>query len=84
MYTLAQYFKHKTGEKPDMDLNGLREIYDELQVVNMTMTERLRSAGGTSASVNSVILLDMYTKMIPEEIDNSLKELSYLFKSFLK
>ena len=84
MYTLAQYFKHKTGGKPDMDLEGLREIYDELQIVNMTMAERLRSTEGTSSSVNSVILLDMYTKMIPEEIDNSLKDLSYLFKSFLK
>jgi hypothetical protein len=84
MYTLAQYFKHKTGQAPDMDLEGLRKIYDELQTVNMTMAERLRSVEGTaSSSVNSVILLDMYTKMIPEEIDNSLKDLAYLFKSFL-
>ncbi|MDF1578550.1 MAG: hypothetical protein P1P81_08940 [Desulfobulbales bacterium] len=84
MYTLAQYFKHKTGEPPDMDLEGLRKIYDELQTVNMTMAERLRSVEGTpSSSVNSLILLDMYAKMIPKEIDNSLKDLAYLFQSFL-
>ena len=82
MYLLAQYFAHKTGESPDMDLIGLQKIYDEVQIVNMAMAERLRSAEGASPSVNSVILLDMYTKMIPREIDNSLKELEYLFKSF--
>lgn len=83
MYLLVQYFKYKSGEKPDMDLVGLRKIYDELQVVNMTMAERLRSIEGTTAPVNSVILLDMYTKMIPDKIDNSLKDLASLFSSFL-
>ncbi len=84
MYSLAQYFKHKTGAPPDMDLVGLRKIYDELQTVNMTMAERLRSVEGTpSSSVNSLILLDMYAKMVPKEIDNSLKDLAYLFQSFL-
>lgn len=83
MYALAQLYKYKTGEKPDMDLEGLRNIYDELQTVNMTMAERLRSIEGALSSTNSVILLDMYTKIVPEEIDNSLKDLSCLFKSFL-
>lgn len=83
MYLLVQYFKYKNGEKPDMDLVGLKKIYDELQIVNMTMAERLRSIEGTTVPVNSVILLDMYTKMIPDKIDNSLKDLAYLFNSFL-
>ncbi len=82
MYTLAQFFKYKRGEKPDLNLEGLRAIYDELQVVNMTMAERLRSSDGAASSVNSIILLDMYTKRIPLEIEHSLKDLAYLFKSF--
>lgn len=83
MFLLAQYFKYKRGEAPDMDLVGLRAIYDELQIVNLTMAERLRSIEGTTVPVNSVILLDMYTKMIPEKIDASLKDMAYLFSAFL-
>ncbi|MBU0675705.1 MAG: hypothetical protein KJ950_13775 [Proteobacteria bacterium] len=83
MFLLAQYFKYKSGKKPDLELAGLRKIYDELQIVNMTMAERLRSIEGTTLPVNSVILLDMYTKIIPDKIDTSLKDLSYLFNTFL-
>lgn len=82
MYTLAQYFKFKRGEQPDLQLNGLKDIYEELQIVNRTMAERLQAADGTDTSINAMILLDMYAKTMPFEIEDSLKDLHYLFKSF--
>ncbi len=82
MFTLAQYFNHMDGGEPDMDLNGLRGIYEELQIVNTTMAERLHSADGKDTSVNAMILLDMYSKTMPCQIDDSLQELRYLFRSF--
>ena len=48
----------------------------------MAMAER-RSIEGTSLSVNSVIILRYVYQEDPEEIDKSLKDLSYLFKSYL-
>lgn len=83
MYTLAQYFRYNNGEKPDYNLKGLKKIYEELQVVNRTMAERLQAADGSSASINCLILLDMYAHTMPFEIDDSLKDLKYLFKSYL-
>lgn len=82
MFTLAQYFKYKNGEEPDMELNGLKKIYEELQVVNRTMAERLQAGDGTGTSVNAMILLDMYSKTMPCEIEDSLKDLQHLFRSF--
>lgn len=81
MYTLAQYFKFKRGEQPDLDLKGLKAVYEELQIVNRTMAERLQAADGTDTSINAMILLDMYSKTMPFEIEDSLKDLQYLFKS---
>lgn len=82
MYTLAQYFKFKRGEKPDLELKGLKNIYEELQIVNRTMAERLQAADGADTSINAMILLDMYSRTMPYEIEDSLKDLQYLFKSF--
>lgn len=82
MYTLAQYFKFKRGDEPDLELKGLKDIYEELQVVNRTMAERLQAADGTDTSINAMILLDMYAKTMPFEIEDSLKDLQYLFRSF--
>ncbi|MDF1577612.1 MAG: hypothetical protein RQ753_04415 [Desulfurivibrionaceae bacterium] len=82
MYTLSQYFKFKEGEQPDLELRGLKNIYEELQIVNRTMAERLQAADGTDTSVNAMILLDMYAHTMPYQIEDSLKNLQYLFKSF--
>ena len=82
LYSLSQYFKNKRGEKPDMELQGLKDIYEELQIVNRTMAERLQAADGTETSINAMILLDMYAHTMPHQIEDSLKDLQHLFESF--
>jgi len=81
MYTLSQFFKFKDGGEPDLELRGLKKIYEELQIVNRTMAERLRAADGTDTSINAMIILDMYAHTMPYEIEKSLRDLQYLFKS---
>ena len=80
MYTLSQYFKFQEGEQPDLELLGLKKIYEELQIVNRIMAERLQAADGTDISINTMILLDMYAHTIPYKIEDSLNNLRYLFK----
>ncbi len=80
MYTLSQYFKLQDGEQPDLELRGLKKIYEELQIVNRIMAERLQAADGTDTSINAMILLDMYAHTMPYKIEDSLKNLHYLFK----
>lgn len=83
MYLLAQYFVKKDGKKADLDLEGLSRIYRQVQVVNEAMVQRLRGASQTDSALNALILLDLFAKALPDLVDESLKEIRYLFKPFL-
>ena len=83
MYLLAQYFLRKQGGEADMDLSGLAEIYRNLQVVNMHMAKRLRAASDKDATVNAVVILDMFAKVLPYTIEESLQEIRHLFDVYL-
>jgi hypothetical protein len=82
MYLLAQYFRRKHGETADLELTGLKRIYDTLHEVNMAMASRLRAASSTDAAVNAVVLLDLFAKSLPYAIEDSLEEIRYLFKPY--
>ncbi len=83
MYLLAQYFRKKAGKKTELDFQGLKEIYKNMQILNGAIAERLRSASKTDSSVNAVILLDMFTLVLPIAIEDSLAELRGLFTAYL-
>ncbi len=78
-YLLGQYFKHKKGETADWSLDNLVNIYEEVQKVNMAMAERLRSVPAKDANINALIVLDIFAKEMPMNIEISLKPLEYLF-----
>ncbi len=84
MYLLAQYFLNKEGKNADFELKGLTRIYQNIQVVNTAISERLRAATETDSSVNAVILLDMYAISLTCVIEESLEEICYLFDPFIK
>lgn len=84
MYLLAQYFVHKDHHVADLDLNGLRTIYENMQIVNTSIAERLRAASDTDSSVNAITLLDMYAQTLPFAIRDSLDDIKYLFSAFLE
>jgi hypothetical protein len=83
MYLLAQYFRKNSGKKAELDFQGLKEIYQNMQILNSAIAERLRSASKTDSSVNAVILLDMFAMALPYAIEESLEEMRYLFTPFL-
>jgi hypothetical protein len=82
MYMLAQYFRKKNGKVPDFEMEGLEEICNHIEMVNAAISKRLRAASQTDSVVNAVILLDVFAKALPWAIEESLKELDYLFKSY--
>jgi len=84
MYLLAQYFMKKDGKKADLDLVGLSRIYRQVQVVNEALVQRIRGASQTDSALNALILLDLFAKALPDLVDESLKEIRYLFKPFLR
>ena len=83
MYLLAQYFRRQQGDETDFDLNGLVEIYENIQILNQAMATRLKSAAEADAAVNAVILLDLFAKALPYSISDSLQDIKYLFSMYL-
>jgi hypothetical protein len=79
MYLLAQYFLKNEGKPADFDLKGLMGIYDNMHIVNTTIARRLRAASKTDSAVNAIILLDVFTYVLPLSIENYLQEIKYLF-----
>jgi hypothetical protein len=84
MYLLAQYFIKKNGGKPDFQLHGLKKIYKNIQQVNKSIIERLKIATKTDSSINAMIILDAFAKTIPSAIEESLKEIRYLYTPYEK
>jgi hypothetical protein len=82
MYLLAQYFLKKNGGNGRLELEGLSQIYNDLQVLNTAVSQRLKSVTKTDVSLNAIIILDVYTNTLPRSIEKSLKEIEYLFSAF--
>lgn len=84
MYLLAQYFGQKRGEPVDLEFNRLKEIYQNLHLINVEFAGRLRSETERDSSVNALVILDLFTKTLPYVIKDSLEEIRYLFQPFLR
>ena len=84
MYLLAQYFRFMETGVSDFSMKGLENIYKNIQIVNTSIVDRLRGASTTDSSVNAVIILDMYARIMPFVIEDSLKDIRHLFKPYLR
>jgi len=82
-YLLAQYFALQEGMPVDLALEGLRARYRALQVVNRHVVKRLWSAVELDSSVNALVLLDLFSKALPDTIEDELHDLRYLFDGML-
>ncbi|CAM2005847.1 DUF6901 family protein [Acanthopleuribacter pedis] len=84
MYLLSQYLRHVDGKDAVFDLSGLREIYQHVHVVNRFVSERIRAIVEEDASVNAVIILDMFSQVLPMSLEQTLEELKPLFHATLE
>ena len=83
-FLLSQYFMKKSGRPACLNLGGLIKVYDEIQTINQSMLNRLRTATQTDSTVNALILLDVYAKFALIDIDECLDEIRYLFEPFME
>jgi len=61
---------------------ALRELYENLHVVNRDMSRRLGAAAQTDPARNAMALLDAYTTLLPDALEGSLAELKPLFDAW--
>lgn len=83
MYLLGQYFVKKEGKTPDWDLKELTTIYKEVAKLNRDISQRIRSASNEDASINALVILDVFAKMLPFSIEDTLKKLEYLYACYI-
>ncbi len=83
MYMLAQYFLNEKAETVDLHMDGLTQIYRDMEVVNLKLVERLKAATKGDSTVNAVIILDLFAKSMPFVLEDRLEEFRYLFEPFL-
>ncbi|MBC8376580.1 MAG: hypothetical protein H8E26_11085 [FCB group bacterium] len=84
MYLLAQFTRAKNGLEPDWNLKGLRQIYEEIDTINISMVKRLQAATEEDASLNAVVILDSFAKLVPMSIDGSFGGMEDIFWPYLK
>jgi hypothetical protein len=85
MYLLAQYFLYQHGSQPDWDLKKLAEAYENIRVVNENFCKRLRTIEGKDATLNAVVVLDVFAAGVNFSIDSRMvDDLDYLFKGYLR
>ncbi len=82
IFLLAQYFLKQEGKTIDFELNNLKQIYQDIAIVNQYVAKRLKAASNTDSSPNALILLDLHAKAMPYVIEDSLEELKYLFMPY--
>ena len=83
MYLLAQHYIAASGGKPDFALKNLENVYHGVHAVNRGMAQRLRAASRQDAIVNAVVLLDVYSSLVPAAINDILDEIKPAFAALL-
>lgn len=83
MYLLIQYFLKKKGKKPDWELKRLEAIYEDVMKVNAGISERLRSAAESDASLTAVASLNYFASLVPLIITDTLEEIEGSLLSYL-
>lgn len=83
MYMLGEYFRSCEGETPDLAMQGLGDLYAALHQLNEGMVRRLRAASRTDSTLNAVVILDLYTLLLPEALAGSLDEIAPYFSAYV-
>lgn len=78
---LRLFVEDKENKNFEEALTDLKKQYQEIQEVNYFIAERIRGAIQQDAAVNAIVLLDVLSKKVSYSIDDSLKQIHYLFEN---
>ncbi len=82
-YIFAQYFKFITGDKPDWDLSKLKAAYEQIQIVNKNIVNKLSDVELNDTSRNAVVTLSSFAEYIIFNLeDKEYIHLKDVFNSF--
>ena len=84
MYLLAQFFLLRRKNKPDWNLDNLAAIYNDIQVVNKNVCDKLQEIISRDAAANALIKLDYSALYISLRLNQDiLDEIESYFNAYL-
>jgi hypothetical protein len=76
---LKQYFNVKNGQKADIELENLDDLYEEVNTVNAGIIGRIRNIGAGDSKANAVLILEAFASMLAMEIESDMTSISEFF-----
>ncbi|MDW8056324.1 MAG: hypothetical protein RMJ13_06425 [Elusimicrobiota bacterium] len=64
IYLINQYILYKKGKEPDWELNKLKNLYEDIKIVNKTFCTRISTIVEKDAPLNAVIVLNCFAEWI--------------------
>ena len=74
-WLLMAFIQQRMTGEGGVSLDGLRTHYQELQIVNAALAERLRVTATSDAALNGVIILDLFAQIAPDNIDGDFEDI---------
>jgi len=78
-YLLNQYYHYKKGGEPDLEFEGLKQRFQEIQTLNYHFLERIRAGCEADSNLNVLATLFTISSMLSLSLERHLKEIEYLF-----
>ena len=78
-YLLHQYYVHQKGGKFDLEFEGLKKRFKEMQTLNYHFLERIRAACEADSNLNVLATLFTISSMLSLSLERHLKEIEHLF-----
>jgi hypothetical protein len=84
MYLLAQYLKMRQNKNPDWDLKKLKDIYEDIKILNQNVAKQIADLEAQDTSINAVVVLNNFADYVSFSLDDDdLSDFEYLFKEFM-
>ena len=85
MYCLAQFFRQQHGKRPDWELTGLIDVYQNIEKVNSCFHWRIREVAAKEAGLNALLQLNCYAQYSTAEyFRERLAQIERFFEPYLK
>lgn len=82
MYMLAQYFKMRKGSAPDLEMDNLKDTYDEIRKINQKIAKAIADLEKMDTSINSVVALNNFADSVTFTLEDKLENIEKLFDNW--
>lgn len=81
-YLLTQLYLYKDGQKPDWDLTGLKQHYEDMQTLNYDFLQRIRVATEADTNLDVLATLFSISSLLSMNLEQHLEKLKPLFSEW--